>query len=348
MLNVAGEQIAFTVVQNLELLEGQAIDGYYPVIDLTTKEPVANLRISLKIEQPGVEAEPQPRVAKPKFTLKSKATAPRRREPGGSPAASKPAAAAKVTFAKENLGSANAGRTPLADSLVSELLNQSQRLRESMTKRLEYNFSEPQADSKTALEGRGALAEVIPVEARDQEGLSEFESRSVFRDEDTLWSGRTRPPKETAAVPKADVVPSWNLPVDRIKQLARVTRLVLHTFSVQLSPTVLDRISGRETKKPGIRKPRQDKETGSVSFFVKFRLPEEKDESNLCSRRVKANFVEFNERKIYPLLFNSGVLEDWWRYRLDFRIFSRQLNQRVPLLIGEASLPLKQLLLQDR
>ena len=40
-------------------------------------------------------------------------------------------------------------------------------------------------------------------------------------------------------------IPSWNLPVDRMKELAKVTRLVLALSSVQISQTLLDRISSK-------------------------------------------------------------------------------------------------------
>jgi len=85
-----------------------------------------------------------------------------------------------------------------------------------------------------------------------------------------------------------------------------------------------------------------------VSFFVKFKFPDETSETSLCSRKLKDNFVDFNEKKLYPILFNSQLLEDWWNYKLEFKVYSRELNQRIPLLLGESSIGLKHLLLFDK
>ena len=48
------------------------------------------------------------------------------------------------------------------------------------------------------------------------------------------------------------------------------------------------------------------------------------------------------------LKLNFKLLEDWWSHTLDLRVFSRHLNQRTPLSIGEASVGLKHLLLHDK
>ena len=385
ILDRAGEPVAFTVVQNLEQVLDQqgGLEGYYPVIHLNSKATVANLRVNLRIEQvrdPKEKPEPE-RASKPKVTLKSK---PRSSQVTMEQELSRNQ---RVTFSDRTLGPtstsrtqggpASPARTPLADSLVSELLNHSQQLRESMRRKIEINFSSGSEQDST---GRKALTreQQVTTSYDRNEDFSDSESLHTidYRDEDAVLpraskenvKSRSRDnvpparnlpneptilrsrdnistrPKEPVRSGSRDLVPSWNLPVDRMKQLAKVSRLTLHIFTVQLNSTVMDKLLKKDNKKL----PTKPREKEPVSFFVRYKFPAEGDETSLCSRKLKGNFVDFNEKKSYEINFTSQTLEEWWNYRMEMKVFSRHLNQRQPLLLGEATLGLKHLLIQDR
>ena len=213
--------IAFTVVQNLNgITEKDGLEGYYPVIDLETRETVANLRIEMKIEplEKIGETEP-PEKAKPKITIKSK---PRK----STSDATKPQ---KVTFSDQTLGSTSFRKTPLADSLVSELLNQSQQLRESMQSKIESSFkiSERRESEQYHFQPQSKLEE------SSDESLYTVE---YSEKEDGLSKPVHEEPRETIKPVVRELVPTWNLPVERMKHLVKVTRLLLYVSSVQLNP----------------------------------------------------------------------------------------------------------------
>ena len=46
-----------------------------------------------------------------------------------------------------------------------------------------------------------------------------------------------------------ETIPTWNLPVERMKHLAKVTRLLLNISSVQLTQLVSSKIMQKENKK---------------------------------------------------------------------------------------------------
>ena len=134
-----------------------------------------------------------------------------------------------------------------------------------------------------------------------------------------------------------------------MRVLACVSRLEVSVASVQVSPVILEKIYTKETPKSssnGSKPSRRD--NGSVSFFVKYRLPSDNEETSLCTRKLKGNYAEFNEKRSVPITFTSDTLEDWWNFKTEFKVYSRHLGQRVPLLIGEATLGMKYLLLHDR
>lgn len=360
--NAKQEVVGITIIHNLEKVETpNGIDGYYPVIGVESHETLANLRTSMKIEtvQRELKLSPPLRESRPKKTLQS------RKKSLTDPPIHQTLTDAgptnnKVTFDERNLATGGtttnasvstatgtACRTPLADSLVSELLNQSQQLRESMRRQLETSFHPTVFPSASNPNRDGCDPDpTIPF-------ISE---ESDYNDEETLWPSSYSSRHETGAAVKqtssdANSVPTWNIPVDRIKQLAKVSRISLHLSSVQIHPTILDEIlepSIGNLKKSVASKYNREKDAGPVSFFVRYRWPADTTESSFCTRKLNGNFIDFNERKACPLRFNSRVLEDWWNFKLQFKTYSRRLSQRLPCHIGDATLSLKSLLLQDR
>ena len=191
--------------------------------------------------------------------------------------------------------------TPLANSIVTELLNQSQELRKSMQEKLDSNFGVPQT-------------------RKPNYPSFDFQAESRYA------------PREA--------IPSWNLPVDRMRVLACVSKIEVNITSVQITPVVMEKINKDLKSKP--------RDSTALSFFVKFKLPGDNEETSLCTRKTKGNLAEFHEKRTIPITFTSDTLEEWWNYKTDFKIYSRHLGQRIPLLIGEASLGMKYILLHDR
>jgi len=333
LLDSSNMPIGFSLVQNLErVVDKDGLDGYYPVIHINTKETIANLRVNIKVEAPAKYTAPPPpehNQTKPKITLKS-----RKSVSGTPPVKGSPVRSQKVTFSEGHMTATAGGgrtppvadgrRTPLADTLVSELLNQSQQLRENMRRQIESNF--PSTDQRFS----GS-------DLSDDESLHTIEYSRVS----ALPAAPLAQPPPVAA---KNHIPSWNLPVQRMKHLAKVTRVVIHISSLQINQDVLDKICQGDAKKLPVRR----RDSSHVSFFLKYKLPGDTSETSLCSRKLQQNFVDFNVRRVYPIVFNSELLEDWWSHTLQLRTFSRHLNQRTPLPIGDASVGLKHLLLHDK
>ena len=183
---------------------------------------------------------------------------------------SKPYGGRRSNSPPKRHSSGSSSKAPLADSIVSELLNQSQELRKSMQDKLASNFGGYVADKDD--------------------------------------SCRVTEPK---SIPR-DMIPSWNLPVERMRVLACVSKFEITISSVQLNPVILDKIMHRTSKS----KPR---DAGSMSFFVKYKLPGDGEEASLCTRKMKGNFAEFNEKRTLPITFTSETLEEWWNFKTDFK-----------------------------
>ena len=101
-----------------------------------------------------------------------------------------------------------------------------------------------------------------------------------------------------------------------MKVLARASQLSLSLDSVSLSPAVMERLQQRpDGGRPpyqtaaarGCRLALGGRRANPPTFFFRFRLPGEGEEASLCSRKVTASLVEFNQRKTIPVTFNSKV-----------------------------------------
>ncbi len=126
------------------------------------------------------------------------------------------------------------------------------------------------------------------------------------------------PPPLTSSVKPAAAkgtrsAPSWNISVARMKVLARVSQLSLSLEAVSLTQPLLERLQQRPHIARGGGLGSGGGGGGSrrscpPTFFVRFALPGATEETSLCSRRLlPANQVEFRQRKVVPVVFNSKV-----------------------------------------
>jgi len=210
--------------------------------------------------------------------------------------------------------------TPIADSLIADLLNQSATLRANMREQL--------AEAELGLEVDIGKENLPPGEA---------------------------PPEALAPCPLPPSLPAaaaapvpWNLSVARLKQLARVRSLTTTVLSVTVDKDLLTRLRRPAANKPTFTVGGQRASSGgrlpSLAFFVKFRLPGGQ-EASLCSRKMAGEGrLEFGESEVAQVQCSPALLDQWWTSSLDFSLHCRTLGQRAPLLLGSASLGLKHVL----
>jgi hypothetical protein len=111
-----------------------------------------------------------------------------------------------------------------------------------------------------------------------------------------------------AAAKRTRSAPSWNICVARMKVLARVSQLSLSLEAVSLTPALLERLQQRPHIARGGGGGGGNRRSCPPTFFVRFALPGATEEISLCSRRLlPANQVEFRQRKVVPVVFNSKV-----------------------------------------
>lgn len=147
-------------------------------------------------------------------------------------------------------------------------------------------------------------------------------------------------------------LPSWNLSTCRLHFLSTVTQLQVHIRGFQLMPNVLDTLQASCRSKSSVRvlskakaKAMQSEISEPLSFFVSYQVPQSPLPNQYCSRRILENGdIVFNQKSAHPTVFKPATLDVWWTSNLTFKMHSRSLNQRVPTLIGEASIGLKHLL----
>uniref|UniRef100_UPI00358F5501 C2 domain-containing protein 3 isoform X2 n=1 Tax=Myxine glutinosa TaxID=7769 RepID=UPI00358F5501 len=71
------------------------------------------------------------------------------------------------------------------------------------------------------------------------------------------------------------------------------------------------------------------------------------DPTRVASGKIVGNAVRFQQRTTFPVHLNDGAIVGWWNLELEFKVYSRQLSQRKPFLLGIGFFPLHPLLLTD-
>ncbi len=136
-------------------------------------------------------------------------------------------------------------------------------------------------------------------------------------------------------------LPSWNLSTSRLKFIGAVTQLVVSVREVSFTSEALEHLLKPEAKKIS----RPSKKSDNISFFVSYSVPPSSATNSFCSRKLSnVNSVTFSQKSVHPTIFKTDLLDIWWTSSITFKVHSRRLGQRVPTLIGEASIGLKYLL----
>jgi len=215
------------------------------------------------------------------------------------------------------------GGTPIADSLIASLLDQSASLRASMKDQLET----------TQLE---------------------FDRREM----DTVETEKENVPLISPELnPLLSRPTGWNLPVSRLKQLAQVKSFTTTVLSLTVQPALLVKLKQPSRSRPSFvpsSASSSRREQGSqarqqhnnIALFIKFSLPNRK-ESNFCSRRLVGDVAEFGETALEQIVCDTSLLDSWWGSSIVFFVFCRQFGQKDSLHLGSASIGLKHLLAGD-
>jgi len=216
--------------------------------------------------------------------------------------------------------------TPIADSLIASLLDQSANLRASMKEHLE--LTQLELDKKELEE-----------ELEDKENNPEGVNEQILSDSPLL-----APLHQPTG---------WNLPVARLKQLAQLKSLTTTVVSLNIQPFLLSRLKQPTRARPSfVPASNGKKDQGNtarhtnISLFIKFSLPG-KTENNFCSRKLVGDVAEFGESALEQIRCDTNLLDIWWGNSMTFTVFCRQVGQKDSIQLGSASIGLKHLLTGD-
>ena len=318
----------------LALCDGQArarvpldidgLDGYFPLLDGGGEE-VAHVHVKLTYRESAEEKinseeeavkETRPAGRKPLLKTqrlgryqRSKSSSSSLSPPGkeNSPSKKKPKPN-RVTFSSvtpESAGSQPSYKAPIADSLITSLLNESSNLRESMKHQLE-------------------LAQ-LDLENYSDDDNTENIDPSLSYSEPTL--------------PRQSLAPS-KPPVRSLSVF-----LTVNLVSVQLERFIIDKLKSTPKARPSFvpaaksRTTRNTESSSSLSLIVKCSFPDKK-ETSFCSRKFTKNTAEFNETALEPVIID----EKWWDQHITLTVHCRVFGQKETILLGSASIGCKHLL----
>jgi len=329
------------------------VEGYFPVWSSSQGREIANLHVKLSYREGGEDSQDIPvQLGKKQYkrgkSLK-RVTKDGSNDKGraGVLSSEEGRKTQRVTFsegeiAPRPLSSSNFSplsgiasmNTPIADSLITDLLNQSATLRANMREQL--------AEAELVLEEEEDEKENLPPTVSSKVLPSQLSAPAC-----PLPS--TLPPASALTTP-APPIP-WNLSVSRLKQLACVRTLTTTVLSITLDSSLLARLRRPQNQKKGFVAGRMASSSTSamsrqqsLAFFVRFGLPGGK-EASFCSRKVsQGGRAEFGESDVSQVTCSPTLLDQWWTSSLDFSLYCRFLGQRTPLLLGTASIGLKHLL----
>ncbi|XP_061733345.1 C2 domain-containing protein 3-like isoform X2 [Nerophis ophidion] len=93
------------------------------------------------------------------------------------------------------------------------------------------------------------------------------------------------------------------------------------------------------------------------TYFVKYTLPKtslssrrgrnitgEGESTRVVSSKVTEGVVTFHQRSVFPVRFSKTAIEKWWAMDLLFKIYSRRIDQKKAVPVGQATYPLRRLL----
>nr|XP_006820715.1 PREDICTED: C2 domain-containing protein 3-like [Saccoglossus kowalevskii] len=139
--------------------------------------------------------------------------------------------------------------------------------------------------------------------------------------------------------------------VERLALLEKVhiSRVTVDTLKLE-SPVIPVKRKSHSKGKP----PRPSKSIKTMTYFVEYKFPvaaptrDDGSENTMAtevmrivSKKVSSDgVVTFSHRSVFPVSFDSDVIDKWCKRLLVFKIFSRTSGQKSPTLIGVCSIPL--------
>ncbi|XP_061828586.1 C2 domain-containing protein 3 isoform X5 [Nerophis lumbriciformis] len=134
--------------------------------------------------------------------------------------------------------------------------------------------------------------------------------------------------------------------------LIRQANVSIDSMSVPTESTTLPaRKSVSKGKAPLLQRNKK------CTYFVEYTLPKtslssrrgqniagERESTRVVSSKVTEGVVTFQQRSVFPVRFSKIAVEEWWAMDLLFKIYSRRIDQKKAVLVGQATYPLRRLL----
>ncbi|XP_060119779.1 C2 domain-containing protein 3 [Heteronotia binoei] len=163
---------------------------------------------------------------------------------------------------------------------------------------------------------------------------------------------------EPSAEPAGEETCAINLSVDRLAVLGRIhlARVVIESLKVPPEG------SSQNTpgKKSSAGKPPKLASAQKRTFFVEYHFPVKATKNGIgqvavtteiirvASSKISNEVVKFQQRYVFPVHFGGTMITHWWNSDLVFNIYLKKGAQRKPLLMGSATLPLRDVVQSER
>ena len=302
----------------------EGLDGYFPLLD-TSGQEVAHIHVKMTYRD-GTEAEETSQEVVKETASGQAGRKPllrtqrlgRYQRPKSSSSSSpgkenspikKKQKPNRVTFSSKTLEGPKSQsqpnyKTPITDSLITSLLNESSTLRQTMKHQLEMaqldldNFSDDGEDNTENID-----------------------------------------PSVSDCSPRDSLLPR-NPPIKSLSVFLKVNLVSVELQTIILDklkatpkhkPLFVPASKSRSARNP--------ESNSSLAIIVKVNFPNKK-ETNFCSRKFNKNTAEFNETALEPVVIDQS----WRDLHITLSVHCRLLGQKETILVGSASLGCKHLL----
>ncbi|KAJ1120347.1 hypothetical protein NDU88_008518 [Pleurodeles waltl] len=143
------------------------------------------------------------------------------------------------------------------------------------------------------------------------------------------------------------------LTVDRLTLLGRIRLARVIVESLKVPPESNHTTPSKKTQQG---KPPRPAAPVKRTFFVEFHFPVASSKNGLgqatmtteitriASSKIAGGVVAFRQRFVFPVHFSGMMIEHWWTASLPFKVFLRKSMQKKPVMIGSATLSLRDII----
>ncbi|XP_078514692.1 C2 domain-containing protein 3 isoform X2 [Lissotriton helveticus] len=143
------------------------------------------------------------------------------------------------------------------------------------------------------------------------------------------------------------------LTVDRLTLLGRIRLARVIVESLKVPPESNHTTPSKKTQQG---KPPRPGAPVKRTFFVEFHFPVASSKNGsgqatmtteitrIASSKIAGGVVAFRQRFVFPVHFSGMMIEHWWTASLPFKVFLRKSTQKKPVMIGSATLSLRDII----